>query len=638
MSEEQGSESVVSRSQSIKEEEMAKEKQAPRKLSRKDFVKGAAAVAGAGALASCAPAATPAPTTAPGETAAPAPTCPPAAECATPWLPEAWDEETDVVVVGAAHTGLAGAIEAKNAGLDVLLLERMDHVGGLCIGAGGHSVLGATHVQAAAGIEDTKEWWYEDEMISSDYRAVPELVRTYVDRGEEFVQWMENLGFVWMMVPSTADGHGIADKGHRLNRSHWGDIGIPPIAGSPIPFFSGWKWIEVLKKEVDRLEVPILLEHRMTRIYREPDGPVVGVEVETSEGNINIKARKGVILTAGGYESNDRMCAAQDPRLAGDSYPMGLAPEGTEPYVENTGDAILAAQDVGADLADMGFVAFLSVRYGTKLFWRWEPRDWVNPPWLAEGKLYALPGGVSLGGQAFQRVIQVKADGARYVNEWLGGQLAISREVGIDHYAGPSMNVEDFPEHPYQKAFLNLSERPRNSWVVTDAEGAAAMNWSEADMRNPDSLANGMYPDMVAVEDTLAELASSMGIPADALEATVSRYNGFVDAGVDEDFGKPQPLYKIATPPFFAAKVCLNRFMASGGIRVNTKAQVIERSDQWDGYGNVSIDEEKVIPHLYAVGESAAYTGYRRAHGKLGISCIFGRIAAQNAAKETPLE
>ena len=76
MSEEQGSESTVSRSKFIKEDEMAEKKEAPKKLSRKDFVKGAAAVAGAGALASCAPAATPAP----GETAAPAPTCPPAAE------------------------------------------------------------------------------------------------------------------------------------------------------------------------------------------------------------------------------------------------------------------------------------------------------------------------------------------------------------------------------------------------------------------------------------------------------------------------------------------------------------------------------------------------------------------------------
>ena len=126
MSEEQGSEGTVSRNQSIKEEEMAEEKEAPRKLSRKDFVKGAAAVAGVGALASCAPAATPAP----GQTAAPAPTCPPAGECApcpVAGLPETWDMETDVLVVGSGHCGgLPCAIEAKNAGADVLVIERND--------------------------------------------------------------------------------------------------------------------------------------------------------------------------------------------------------------------------------------------------------------------------------------------------------------------------------------------------------------------------------------------------------------------------------------------------------------------------------------------------------------------------------
>ena len=94
MSKEQGSESAVSRSQFIKEEEVAEEKEVPKKLSRKEFVKGAA-VGGAGVaavsvLASCAPAATPAPEA--------APTCPPAEECPPCPTPAAAGEAGPVTV------------------------------------------------------------------------------------------------------------------------------------------------------------------------------------------------------------------------------------------------------------------------------------------------------------------------------------------------------------------------------------------------------------------------------------------------------------------------------------------------------------------------------------------------------------
>jgi len=60
--------------------------------------------------------------------------------------------------------------------------------------------------------------------------------------------------------------------------------------------------------------------------------------------------------------------------------------------------------------------------------------------------------------------------------------------------------------------------------------------------------------------------------------------------------------------------------------------------DQWDGHHAVSIDEEKVIPHLYAAGECSGFLGWRRNHGKLGVCVTFARIAGENAAKESPVE
>ena len=97
MSQADATESQVLEDRLMKENEMSEEKEAPRRLSRKDFVKGAAAVAGVGALASCAPASSPAP----GEAAGPCPTCAHAEECPpspVAGVPDTWDYEADVVV------------------------------------------------------------------------------------------------------------------------------------------------------------------------------------------------------------------------------------------------------------------------------------------------------------------------------------------------------------------------------------------------------------------------------------------------------------------------------------------------------------------------------------------------------------
>jgi succinate dehydrogenase/fumarate reductase flavoprotein subunit len=602
-----------------------------KRITRREFVKGAAVgaagVAAAGALASCAQQATPCPTPVPCPTEAPCPTaapCPTVAPSAA-GVPETWDKETDVVVAGTGGTGLAAAIEAKTAGADVLVLEKNDWIGGLFIASGGHAIIGGPNlVFSQEGIEDDLESWYEDELKCCEYRGVPELIRTYVEKGPEFMLWMEQLGFKWQV-----GGRRQACPGHRVNRSQW------PGPSPNYPATFGHSWITVLEREVERLGVPILLEHRLTRIYR-PDrnGPVVGVKVDTPEGTINIKARKGVILCTGTWTDNYRMAQAWDPRIVGpDCYGDGGIPSEGTLLVDSAGDGHLAAAEIGAGFSDMSFVSYYYIFYGSRSYWGWEPPDFTEPSYKQSGK------GLSRGNEAmFQRVILVKSDGARWINEMEGAKTP--REEG----PGIPPEVSDYTGHPYwpyPRTFLSLPQ-PRNVWCVTDADGVAALEWPEDEMRNPDPKVGAMFdPALVAIADTLEELASQMDIPADALQATVDRYNGFVDAGVDEDFGKPMPMYKIATPPFFAAKAILIRHTQRNGLRVNTKSQVIEQSDQRDGYSgvsedkSVSIDAEKVIPHLYAAGELADVVGYRRPHGSLGPYVIFGRIAGENAAKET---
>jgi succinate dehydrogenase/fumarate reductase flavoprotein subunit len=105
-------------------------------------------------------------------------------------------------------------------------------------------------------------------------------------------------------------------------------------------------------------------------------------------------------------------------------------------------------------------------------------------------------------------------------------------------------------------------------------------------------------------------------MPGAALEETVARYNEFVDHGKDEDFGKPVPMHKIKTAPFYAAwsTPCIHDCLS--GLRITAKAQVVDLSGQ-------------VIPGLYCAGESSG--GFNQ-HG-LAKSLTFGRIAGREAAK-----
>ena len=124
--------------------------------------------------------------------------------------------------------------------------------------------------------------------------------------------------------------------------------------------------------------------------------------------------------------------------------------------------------------------------------------------------------------------------------------------------------------------------------------------------------------------NTLVELAAAINnpyqaIPMDSatLQATVERYNAFVDSGIDVDFGKPAPQYKIRTRPFYAARATPLVHDTRAGLRINAKCQVMNMLGQ-------------VIPGLYCGGESAG--GFNQ-HG-LGRCTVQGYIAGKNAVAE----
>jgi len=582
----------------------------PKKITRRAFVKGAvftgAVATSAGLLAACDTTDTNDPDE-PGDLNAKT----------DYWLPEVWDKEVDVLVAGAG-VGLAAAIEARENGADVLIIEKADHIGGLWISAGGGCTMGGNNVvQQRDGELDDNDSWYEDEMWSSEYRGVPEIIRMLVDKGADTVKWMQDLGIEWAPLSAGALRPPIRR-------------GLQPAASPNYPGFfmnesngSGISWVHVWKKRIDELEIPIFLNHRLTKIYREPNGPVLGVSVETESGSIDIKANKAVILCTGGWTDNQRMVAAYDPRLAGpDVYGDGGIP-GYSQYVENTGDGFLAAEEIGGLLSDMSFVSFLNIFWGNKAYWSWEPHDdWTKVP---ESYVIATLSPMISGANGYSRVAIVKDGGERWVNELEAAQAFPPGRTGL----------AENPENSFHTALLSIPQ-PRNVWAIADAEAAEAMRWPLDQLEHPDPLRSRLLdPENVVVADTIQELAAKIG-NMDKLEETIERYNNFAVAGVDEDLGKTT-LYSLQTPPFYALKCSVICHTPRNGLRVNTKSQVIERSDLWDGGASISIDDEKVIPRLYAAGEAGNIVGYRRAHNSLGHFTTAARVAGENAAKEISL-
>lgn len=127
---------------------------------------------------------------------------------------------------------------------------------------------------------------------------------------------------------------------------------------------------------------------------------------------------------------------------------------------------------------------------------------------------------------------------------------------------------------------------------------------------------SGVKTGRIIKTDTLEELAGKFGLDASALKATVERYNGFCEKGMDEDFFKrPGLLVPVKDGPFYGhssdAPILL---VVCGGLRTNVKMQVLDK-------------ENEVIPGLYAVGTMvgdmfANYYTFMPSGINLGSTCL----------------
>jgi 3-oxosteroid 1-dehydrogenase len=545
---------------------------------------------------------------------------------------------TDVVVVGSGG-GLGGAVTAAAAGLETILIEKAEVLGGSTAMSGGVIWLPNNPLMQAEGVPDS----FEDAMVYFETvvgdvgpASSPQRRSAYVREGSEMVRFLQGKGLSFRRCEGYSDYYagmrgirGGSERGrsievtafdaHKLGP--WQDK-VRPGMGSAVPFTiytgevapsqlmtrslkavaldakvgartvvgrlrgkklltNGEGLIARLLQLAIREEVTIWTNTPLLDLLVE-DGRAVGVVAERKGRRVVIRARKAVLLSAGGFSRNAEMRAR-----------YGRQPSSTAWSIANpgdTGEVLERAMEHGAatDLMDDAW--------------------WIPTSMFPDGRPNSHNGERAKPGS-----IIVDRHGKRFFNEALSYM-----EAGQQLY-----------EH-------NVDGSSVPSWMIIDSRNRNRYMFGfQRAGKTPEEWITGGY---MKRADSLRELAEQCGIDPDGLEATVERFNGFAEAGVDLDFhrgeggherfqgdytNKPNPsLGPLNKPPFYAVAIFPGDVGTSGGIMTDEFARVLD-------------DSGSPIPGLYAAGNTTASVmgrSYLGAGASIGASLIFSYIAMKHAA------
>ena len=502
-----------------------------------------------------------------------------------------WDLSADLVTIGAGTAGLAAAVSALDHGASVIMVEENVDIGGHGMCSGGNVHLGGgTSNQRKHGVEDSADQVFLD-WVRHDHRqsrySDRDLVRAFADENAATFEFLIENGVEFQDHVVGPTG---ASRVRRQQRTVQWPIASERVTHHPTRVGSGL--VRALEKSARAKGAQVLLRHKMTSIVRESPsaGRVLGVTVLHDGRTVNIAARKGLLVATGGSSSNVDLRRTFDPRLTEEYQVAG------EPWSRQSGDGETAAMAVGAALwgtANQTAEGGIAISKTRHIGCRWGYSSLI---WQPDSRVFDRARASGLTVTDWQNLILVNHTGRRFWNEvdarydFFAAAMAYSGDPAKLNGGGPI-------------------------WAIFDQDAVAREEW---DPRPPNVDPDGYF----FSGDTIAELAGAIRnpyqaspMPAAVLQDTVSRYNAFVDMGTDDDFGKPAPVYRIQTPPFYAAWSTPILHDSLAGLRTNVKAQVIDLHGQ-------------VIPGLYCAGESQG--GFAQ-HG-LGRCLVFGRIAGRDAA------
>jgi succinate dehydrogenase/fumarate reductase flavoprotein subunit len=538
-----------------------------------------------------------------------------------------FDFDADVLVVGTGGAGFAAAITAASHGASVVMFERNDHIGGTTGASGGTAWIPNNTSLRNQGKEDPRDfalrymcrlaypqYYVADHATLGLPEDAYELIATFYDKGTDAIDHLTDIGVFDLMADTRApdidnpmqmpSGNllaGFPDYGAELPEEK-----LPtgrhlfPRPGTP-------GMVEQLETGAAAHGVPVQLNHQVRTLLKNDEGHVVGLELQYGHLTRLARARKGVIFASGGYAHNEELVRRYLPgRVYGTCATLGAQ-----------GDFVRIGIEAGAQLGNMRNAWWKQVPLEAALRSPTPPSVWL--PW----------------GDA---MIHVNRYGHRVVDE---------KRPYHDRSQAHAMYDPTRREYPNLLLFMLFDD-------------TVATSESRAGMRQPLPAPGEPVPEWIIKGDTWDDLAAEIdaklieyaddiaGLRLDEsfaanLAATIERFNGFAETGVDLDFdrgaapigrawngpnreGSPNPTMAPFAPlgPYYCVIVCAGILDTNGGPVINTKAQVLDH----DG---------APIPGLYGAGNcvaSPAGQAYWGPGATIGLGITYGHLAGLHAAAE----
>ncbi|WP_145013163.1 FAD-binding protein [Mycobacterium marseillense] len=552
-----------------------------------------------------------------------------------------WDRSVDLLIAGSGGGGMVAGLAALDCGLEPLIVEKQSLVGGSTGLSGGIVWLPNNPLMRADGIADSHEdglAYLADVVGDVGAPSSPERREAFLRAGHEMINFLTRKGVHLIRCAGWSDYYPNHKGGNASGRAvegipfdaarlgDWRDKVQPPLAKNygyvvltnelrSVQYFNrsprafavaarvflrtaaaramrrhiltnGASLIaQMLKALMDLSDghPPLWTGAAMADLVVE-DGRVVGARIVRDGTPLNVEARKGVLLAAGGFGHNKEMRR----RYSGDQPNEG---QWSIANAGDTGEALEAAMRLGAktDLLDEAW--------------------WLPSVFIANGGAVAA----SLGsGRQRPGAIYVDPSGRRFCNE-----SNSYVEVGKAMYANKAVPCWMIFDEGYVRRYVTSANPLKRNQPLP-----------------PELIESGA----VRRAPTIAELAGEIGLPADELARTIARFNRYAAKGLDPDFGRGQSAYNdclgdpgyrpnaaigpLDTAPYYATRVLPSDVGTCGGVLTNEHAQVLDQQDQ-------------VIEGLYATGNTTATVmgrTYPGAGASIASSMVFGYVAARHAA------
>ena len=238
----------------------------------------------------------------------------------------------DVVVIGAGGAGFSAAITARNAGANVVLLEKMPAVGGNSLISGAEMNAAKNWVQPKLGInDDSPELHAQDTFKGGDGKGDMKVINVMTHQALDAAKWCRDyLGVRF------EDDNLFFFGGHSRKRA------LIPVG------HTGTEFIAKFQAKADELGIPVITNMKAEELIKNKDGRVVGVKATMDGSEYTFNAKGGVVLATGGFGANPEMVKKYNPKID-ERFKTTDAPG-------STGEALYMAERAGAELVNMGYI------------------------------------------------------------------------------------------------------------------------------------------------------------------------------------------------------------------------------------------------------------------------------------------